>query len=155
MISRLPYVISLQRGKLVHDTKAIHDRYGLVVRLAPNELSYIDERAWQDIYGHRKKGHEEFEKNPIWAHETPNGVRSLINAHEKDHPRMRKPLAPAFSPKAIRECEPTIHSYIDLMMIKLSEKVEAGASVVDMKDYFNWLVFDIFVSTPARRVIAS
>lgn len=30
--------------------KALHDIYGPVVRVAPNELSFITAEAWKDIY---------------------------------------------------------------------------------------------------------
>ncbi|KAF2185207.1 benzoate 4-monooxygenase cytochrome P450 [Zopfia rhizophila CBS 207.26] len=110
-VSRIPFALSLQSGHLVHDTKRFHDQYGTIVRLAPNELSFIEPQAWYDIYGHRKKGHKEFMKNPIWTPPSPNGVHSLINAAEKDHPRMRKPLVPAFSSKALRDQEATVQIF--------------------------------------------
>lgn len=31
--------------------KELHDQYGEVVRIAPNELSYNTSQAWKDIYG--------------------------------------------------------------------------------------------------------
>lgn len=33
--------------------KDLHDIYGLVVRIAPNELSFISPKAWNDIYSDR------------------------------------------------------------------------------------------------------
>ncbi|KAL2044387.1 hypothetical protein N7G274_003092 [Stereocaulon virgatum] len=140
---RLPFAYSLQSGRLVHDTKRFHDRYGAIVRLAPNELSFIDAQAWQDIYGHRKRGHKEMTKNPIWAQPAPNGVFSLINCAEKDHPRMRKPFVPGFSLKALKAQEDIISGYIDLLIARLSKHANLGDQVVDIKDYFNWTTFDI------------
>ena len=144
-VSRIPFTLSLQRGNLVHDTKAIHDKYGSIVRLGPNELSFIDAQAWQDIYGHRKRGHQEFPKNPIWAHPAPNGVYSLINARGDNHPRMRKPLVTAFSNKALKEQEEIIRGYVDMLIRQLRKQIQQGNSVVDMKDYYNWTTFDIIV----------
>jgi cytochrome P450 len=115
------------------------------VRLAPNELSFIDAQAWQDIYGHRKRGHKEMTKNPIWAQPAPNGVFSLINCAEKDHPRMRKPFVPGFSLKALKAQEDIISGYIDLLIAQLSKHANLGDQVVDIKDYFNWTTFDIIV----------
>jgi hypothetical protein len=34
--------------------KKWHDRYGEVVRLKPNELSFIGETGWRDIYAHKQ-----------------------------------------------------------------------------------------------------
>jgi cytochrome P450 len=146
-ISRIPFALSLQQGNLVHDTKRFHDQYGTIVRLAPNEISFIEPEALQDIYGHRKKGHKEFRKNPIWTPSSPNGAHSLINALEKDHPRMRKPLVPAFSMKALREQKNTIHHYIDLLIYQLRSKCADGqGAAVAMRDYHDWTTFDILVS---------
>ena len=116
------------------------------MRLAPNELSTIDAQAWQDIYGHRAQGRPEFQKNPIWAQPTPNGEYSLINASEVDHRRMRKPLAPAFSVRAIKDNEGTLQLYIGLLVDQIRKAVIMGRPVVDMRDYYNWTTFDVFVS---------
>jgi cytochrome P450 len=140
---RFPFAYSLQQGNLVHDTKKFHDKYGPIVRLAPNELSFIDANAWQDIYGHRKRGHKEFTKNPIWAQPAPNGVLSMINAKEEDHPRMRKPFVPGFSQKSLKAQEGIMQGYIDLLMRQLKKHIENGQPVVDIKDYYNWTTFDI------------
>jgi cytochrome P450 len=115
------------------------------VRLAPNELSFIHAEAWQDIYGHRKRGHKEMTKNPIWAPPAPNGVLSLIHAKEKDHPRMRKPFVPAFSLRALKQQEDIMLYYINALISHLKKHAMDG-KLVDIKDYYNWTTFDIIVS---------
>lgn len=151
---RLPFAYSLQSGHLVHDTKRFHDKYGSIVRLAPNELSFVHASAWQDIYGHRKRGHKEMTKNPIWAQPSPNGVFSLINCKEEDHARMRKPFVPAFSMRALKGQENIIRGYVDLFMEKLRMRASVGDGVVDIKDYYNWTTFDIIVSLPLSTLKA-
>jgi hypothetical protein len=55
--SALPLVYHMIKGDPVYWTMKIHDQYDSdVVRVAPNELSYRDARAWKEIYGHRKAG---------------------------------------------------------------------------------------------------
>ncbi|KAJ5908819.1 cytochrome P450 [Penicillium taxi] len=49
--SRLWYIFKVFQGCHKIAIKELHDQYGLVVRIAPNELSYIDPKAWNDIYG--------------------------------------------------------------------------------------------------------
>ncbi len=36
---------------MVYDIKQLHDKYGEIVRVAPNELSYTNPDAWQEVYG--------------------------------------------------------------------------------------------------------
>jgi hypothetical protein len=43
----------------------MHEKYGDVVRLAPDDLSFATKQAWKDIYMHRP-GHKESKKHPIW-----------------------------------------------------------------------------------------
>ena len=44
--SRLPYTISIFQGTATHRVAALHERYGDVVRIAPDTLSYISAEAW-------------------------------------------------------------------------------------------------------------
>ena len=64
--SPLWYVVSLFKGTLAFDVQRLHETYGDVVRISPNELSYRQFEAWKDIYGPRDElpGHE-MEKDPV------------------------------------------------------------------------------------------
>ncbi|KAF4624905.1 hypothetical protein G7Y89_g13264 [Cudoniella acicularis] len=48
-ISRLPYTRALWQGRLHIKIKEIHDRYGPVVRIAPDELSFIQGKEWYNF----------------------------------------------------------------------------------------------------------
>jgi hypothetical protein len=50
-ISRIPWTLALLRGTAVFDAADLHNKYGPVVRLAPNELAFRDPRAWRDVMG--------------------------------------------------------------------------------------------------------
>lgn len=68
--SRIPYVRHLLKGTTVDNVVELHEKYGSVVRLTPNEVSFISgETAWPDIYGFRTgklKGHANTQKDPFW-----------------------------------------------------------------------------------------
>jgi hypothetical protein len=83
----------MQSGNLVHSIHDIHEKYGSIVRVAPNEVSFIDARACKDIYGQRS-GHKPFPKNPVWV-PLPSGDRapSILNANNEDHFRIRRAWA--------------------------------------------------------------
>lgn len=49
--TRLWYIFKGLRGYHKYAIKDLHERYGLVVRVAPDEISYIHPNAWNDIYG--------------------------------------------------------------------------------------------------------
>jgi hypothetical protein len=42
------------RGSWLDDIVALHRTYGPVVRIAPNEISFVDEPALKELYGHGK-----------------------------------------------------------------------------------------------------
>ncbi|KAH7116309.1 hypothetical protein EDB81DRAFT_610578, partial [Dactylonectria macrodidyma] len=42
------------RGSWHDDTLELHRRYGNVVRIAPGEVSFVDEHALKSLYGHGK-----------------------------------------------------------------------------------------------------
>ena len=44
------------RGKKQQYATTLHEKYGEVVRIAPNELSFIGDQAWKDIYMHKQVG---------------------------------------------------------------------------------------------------
>ncbi|KAF7877056.1 uncharacterized protein EAF02_008276 [Botrytis sinoallii] len=55
--SRLPFIYYLLTGQLVKKVKEFHDIYGEFYRLAPDEVSFASEQAWNDIYTFRR-GHK-------------------------------------------------------------------------------------------------
>jgi cytochrome P450 len=125
--------------------KDLHDRYGDVVRIGPNALVYRAPQAWKEIYGHRtKKGQRTFQKDPSLYVPTPNGVNAIITAAESDHIRMRRLLAHAFSDRALREQEPLLHLYADLLVQKLREQLHhSRPEVVDITRWYNYTTFDL------------
>ena len=141
-ISRIPYVWTLAKGNLTQQTEAFHDQYGHVVRIAPNELSFIDGQAWQDIYAHHQ-GRSNFPKNPLWMAPGDNGIHSILSANDADHARYRRLLSHAFSERALRQQEYLLLQYIDLLISRLTEKATSSNPIIDMMQWLNFTTFDI------------
>jgi cytochrome P450 len=126
--------------------KELHDKYGDAVRVAPNEVSFISgETAWSDIYGFRTgkyKNTGAYLKDTAWFPKPVNGVWSLLPADEANHSRMRRNLSHAFSDKALREQEPLIQKYVDLLVHRLGEHA-AESKPVDIMRWYNYTTFDV------------
>ncbi|KAF7507309.1 hypothetical protein GJ744_010743 [Endocarpon pusillum] len=106
----MTYAISLQRGQLHMRMKEFHDRYGSVVRIAPDELSFNDPKAWKDIHGNRP-GHLPFGRNPTWFKAAkPGRPDAVMGPNEAAHARHRKTLVHAFSDKSLKEQAPMIEA---------------------------------------------
>lgn len=134
--------LAAMRGELDWSLKAFHQKYGEVVRFSPEELSFTCEEAWKDIYGHKSTP---LIKDPLIYNSVKlgsDGASSIFNADEASHPRIRKQLAHAFSDRALREQEPFMTAYIDLLMLKLRGVAAAGAST-DMVRWINFTTFDL------------
>ena len=147
---RLPFVISMINGNLTHQTKHFHEKYGSIVRTAPDELSFTNDAAWRDIHAYRA-GHQNFPKSQLW-NTIPNlGKRGppkksdhILNANDADHSRIRKLFSHSFSEKAVTEQEPLVQSYVDLLIAQLRKQVELNkGSAINISTWYSFTTFDI------------
>lgn len=61
-ISNIPRAYYNVQGRLPFHIAELHRKYGPVVRLGPDFLTFTDPEAWKDIYGHKKQNAAEFPK---------------------------------------------------------------------------------------------
>ena len=123
--------------KIVAD---LHAQYGQAVRIGPDDISYISAEGWRDIYAHRQ-GHQEFPKDPSGQIRQVNGIPSIVGASRENHSRYRRLLSHAFSEKGLREQEPLIRKYVDLLIERLHQYSAEGAQ--DMVTWYSWTTFDL------------
>jgi averantin hydroxylase len=126
------------RGTLVQDVYAIHKKYGPMVRVAPNELSFATPDAIKPIY----QSHPEFPKDPETLARDSFAVPNIISAPYEDHRRYRRLLSSAFSDRSINDKQDRLLTYVDSLISQLSKTAERGESV-DLQTWFNWTTFDI------------
>jgi hypothetical protein len=146
--SRLPWAISLQKGRLHADLVRMHEKYGTIVRIAPNELSYIDARAWKDIYLTNARTNDGstgkmLEKNPVWFQPlVPGDPPNVMNHNEDDHARHRRAFMPAFTDKALQSQMPIITENVSGLIEQLRRRSRDGV-LVNIVDWLNFVTFDI------------
>jgi hypothetical protein len=122
------------RGQLPFHVTDLHRRYGPIVRIAPNELAFSSPQAWRDIYGH-KTGKEEFPKYRGLYRVFRHVPTSIVNADSFEHGQLRRQLAGAFSDRAMRDQEPIIGSYVNLLISRLKDAVKVSIwSLNSVKD---------------------
>ncbi|KAJ5824290.1 hypothetical protein N7447_006630 [Penicillium robsamsonii] len=140
--TRLPYIRMILSGQFPQKTKGLHQQYGDVVRIAPDELSFTDGAAWKAIYGTRV-GHGQKSKDYRFYAPSAGEAPGIIVSNDADHSRFRRLLSHAFSDSSLRGQEPIIKGYIDLLMQRLHENIEGGTKAVDMVAWYNFTTFDI------------
>jgi len=144
-VSDMVRLTHLASGRYVALNHRLHLLYGPIVRVGPQELSFIQPEAWKDIYGHSSgSGKAEFAKDPHFYGTTPNGVDHIGTANRQDHARMRSVFSHAFSERALRKQEPLIREHAQKMAQRMREHSERNpGGVVNILDMFNFAAFDI------------
>ncbi|KAK9784239.1 hypothetical protein SCARD494_13023 [Seiridium cardinale] len=145
-LSRIPFVYWSIRGDQPFRIKDIHDKYGDVVRVAPDELSFRSPRAWKDIYGHKggSRGHISFAKDPKVYNKPSSDVYDLLTADDETHSRQRRSLSHAFSDKALRAQEHIIQAHAIEVVRKFGEMTGvSGCLQVDMVEWLNFYSADV------------
>ena len=143
--SKLPWAIMHVVGNKPHHYQDMHDKYGPVIRAAPDMLDFTDPQAWKDIYGFRtdeKGNHMEMPKARVFYNATgvPNNI---VNADSFEHSQIRRAISNGFSEKTLREQEPIIMRHIEYLIQQLKEKSEGGKKAVEMEKWYVWTTFDI------------
>lgn len=99
-----------------HKLFEMHEKYGKLVRVGPNDISVSDADGVEVISGAKSK----CTKGPWYGVETE--AMSLQTTRDRAfHDRRRRVWAPAFSDKALRGYETRVQTYNDLLISKLAE----------------------------------
>lgn len=127
---------------------AVHQKYGPIVRVAPNELAVSHESAWRDVM----TGSQELPKWTEYYKVQDPQPTYIMSAPDDEHAAIRRRLGQGFSDRAMREMEPIIQRYITQFSERLQqrcgvaqskENIKENAVVLDLHKWFNFLSFDL------------
>lgn len=127
-------------------TKELHDKYGDVVRIAPDELCYRNAESWKSIYGVQPRGTNNSNKDPRFFVKEVNNEPSLVTANDAVHGQYKRVLSQAFSEKYLKEQEHLIQHFCDLLVKGIRKKTigkDATTDSVDIVQWINWCTFDL------------
>ncbi|EGZ76753.1 cytochrome P450 [Neurospora tetrasperma FGSC 2509] len=144
--SPIPFSIRHCLGIQAFHTQTLHDKYGPVVRIAPNHLSFTDVRAWRDIFGHiagSRHGQEEMSKFKSFVRPIDDQPVHILSAGREEHGQLRRALANSFSDASMRGQGPLIGKYIDLLIHKLHEQGQEGKVPLNATSWYNSVTFDV------------
>lgn len=112
------------------------------MRVGPNELSYVTEEAWNDIYKTRK-GEEQLKKS---FPQTPRFQHGLMdNPFDDQQAVCRKILASAINDQAVRRKESVLQSHVSALVKQIQRRIRGGRgqAVLDIAHYYECVAFDI------------
>ncbi|KAK5651518.1 hypothetical protein OQA88_11972 [Cercophora sp. LCS_1] len=144
--SYIPWAVRHVKGRQALETHKLHEKYGPVVRITPNHLSFTDAQAFKDIYGHmtgNKSGHAEMSKTIPFNRPFDDVPDSIVNASRDKHAHIRRALSHSFSDSSMRQQENIMVKHIDLLLQKLHEKCAEGRTTLNIEEWYNWTTFDI------------
>jgi len=133
-------------GRQPYKLLDLHEKYGPVVRVAPNELSFSSAQSWKDIYGFRQ-GHKTFVKSPFYdGGSFADQAHSIVSERDPvEHGRMRKYLSHAFSDRSLKEQEVLVAEVVDEFIVQIGKQGTTHEGI-DIVKWFNLTTFDIIGS---------
>ncbi|PPQ71154.1 hypothetical protein CVT24_009835 [Panaeolus cyanescens] len=111
------YFDIIKDGGWAEHLQSLHDQYGPIVRVAPNELHFSDPNSYNDIYGMGTRHTKQPEMYSCFA--TDQSVFAMFDHHEVS--QRRNLIGPFFSRRAILNLEKTIQNKIDILVASLLE----------------------------------
>lgn len=129
------------KGDLWQVLQKLHEQYGPVVRIAPDELTTTLPEAWKDLYASKPL----LLKDPHSQTPPLNGAHSLFTAEGETHRRIRGVLSNSFSDKALRAQAPIIEKYASQLIARVLREAgqgEGGNGEVDLTKLYGYAAFD-------------
>ncbi|RKP05956.1 cytochrome P450 [Thamnocephalis sphaerospora] len=135
----LYYQLKMAKGIQLPWIQRLHEKYGPVVRVAPNVISMRDVDAAHTIFATHR-----FIKGPIYHGFDLTGSENIFSARDPAFFKIRKKLAvPMFTRTAVEEMDDMIMAAgITPLMARLDRHAEAG-DAIDIMGLFHYMTFDV------------
>lgn len=141
-VTRLWYMYQVYTGNMDKIQRAMHKKYGPVVRLAPNEVTSASAADIPKIY----RLNEPLLKTdfyPIWgAPQISKQPDQFTCIDEKEHTRYRKVVAPVYSLANVLKHEDYVAKCTTLFLERMTEFADKKQQV-DLGHWFQMYAFDV------------
>ncbi|EAU87606.2 high nitrogen upregulated cytochrome P450 monooxygenase 2 [Coprinopsis cinerea okayama7 len=134
------------KGKHHIQLKKLHERYGPIVRIGPNELSIVDKDLIPFILGAQG-----MPKGPLWEgrrilpSKNYNVNNSLVAVRDLErHAQLRKPWNKAFGTGPLKDYEEMLVVRAGLLMDRLEGHCKAARDKIGRVDLAKWVSFFAF-----------
>ncbi|KAF9770483.1 hypothetical protein IL306_011974 [Fusarium sp. DS 682] len=126
------------RGTRAQYVHSLHQCYGPIVRVGPNEVDISDMAAVKEIHS-VKNG---YRKAPFYQNLVP-GTTNLFNALDVEfHCRHRRLLSSPLSESSLKSVEPTVDSYVKTAIMSMEQEMEKRGSA-DVAKFWLFMATDI------------
>lgn len=122
------------KGRRAKYVQRLHEKYGPIVRIAPNEVDVTEVAAVKQIHTVKAT----YLKSPFYKAISAPGVQNVFNTPDiYFHRRHRKLLQAPFSDAALQAFQPTIEQRIRMTMQRMDEETKTRGTA----DVFKWWMF--------------
>ncbi|KAJ5676604.1 uncharacterized protein N7477_002237 [Penicillium maclennaniae] len=140
----VPFLASVTDWWRFFDVYALHKKYGDVVRLGPNTLSFSDPSALKSIYGLNKG----FVKSDFYIVQQSvakgHRLQSLFSSTDNDfHSRFRRCVNSAFAMSALVQYEPFVDNTTKLFLEQTKKLFVDNGSGCDFTQWLQFYAFDV------------
>lgn len=116
-----------QNGRSLYYRKVqkMHERFGPIIRVNPNELSLRDPKDFEKIYTIRSR----YTKDPMF-YRTMGVLKGMFGAMDNErHRNLRQPCVGYFSKTSVAAFESTIHEKVKILCGRVDEELDKTGSV--------------------------
>lgn len=133
-------VISTWNGHTETDHIQLHEKYGPVVRIAPNELSFSSPHAARDVLAAGKGFHK---TDFYWVFPPAENPDIFTEIRENVHAAKKRYVSQPYSMANMQQMSGYIEDTQRLLMKKLDQASETGDRRVDLGDFLHFFAFDV------------
>ncbi|KAF2724387.1 putative cytochrome P450 [Polychaeton citri CBS 116435] len=127
------------QGRKMYYLDSLHQKYGPIVRISPDEASVVDLAATREI--HKITGG--FKKTPWYKAFTNYGTNNMFTMIDvKEHSNRRRLLGQPLSDSALKAVRPLVMQKTKLAISKLKEQLEEEGHM-DVLRWFHYMAIDI------------
>jgi hypothetical protein len=138
--SRAWKVWSVYSGHTELDHIAIHQKYGPIVRIAPNEVSFSSQNAAKDIFTVGKG----FHKTDFYAvFPPPENPDIFTEVREWKHAQMKRFAATPYSLASMQKMTPSIEEVEQVLVDVLHGFAVQSGKACDLGNWLHYFAFDV------------
>jgi cytochrome P450 len=137
-------------GQFLWEIKRMHEKYGPIVRITPDELHIDDPEYWYEVYCNNSSTRPIDKQEKLrYRFGVPDAIFSTPGGEQ--HRVRRHAMASFFSRQRLREHQDRVNQLVDRISHRISTEYAGRDRVLNLGDMFSCLAVDIVTELCFRR----
>ena len=138
--TRLYSLVLTARGRTHEEHVALHLKYGPIVRIQPNQLSFSSPEAARLILSPGKGFHK---TDFYWVFPPAGNPDIFTEVREEVHARKKRFVNQPYSLPSFQALTPWVDKTIETLTAKLDSHAETPAETLNLGNFLHWFAFDV------------